>query len=168
MQTIKAIETVYRGYRFRSRTEARWAVYFDALGIEWEYEKEGYDLGELGWYLPDFWLPDRKNELYSSAGYFIEIKGDLPTANELNRIVALANSTKHTVWLFAFSPGSQVRYIAHNKYNQAFQASYGTSKTFDLYSAFSRFEYLTIDDIESAVMSARSARFEHGENGAKP
>jgi len=56
-QTIKPIETRYKGYRFRSRLEARWAVFFDALGIEWEYEKEGYDLGDAGWYLPDFWLP---------------------------------------------------------------------------------------------------------------
>ena len=54
---IKAIETVYKGYRFRSRLEARWAVFFDALGVKWEYEKEGFDLGEAGWYLPDFWLP---------------------------------------------------------------------------------------------------------------
>jgi hypothetical protein len=43
---IKAIETRYKGYRFRSRLEARWAVFFDALGVEWEYEKEGFDLGE--------------------------------------------------------------------------------------------------------------------------
>lgn len=55
---IKAIETRYNGYRFRSRLEARWAVFFDALGVKWEYEKEGYDLGEWGWYLPDFWLPE--------------------------------------------------------------------------------------------------------------
>lgn len=41
---IKAIETSYKGYRFRSRLEARWAVFFDELGIKWEYEKEGYDL----------------------------------------------------------------------------------------------------------------------------
>ena len=54
--TLKAIETRYKGYRFRSRLEARWAVYFDTLGYEWEYEKEGYDLGDAGWYLPDFWL----------------------------------------------------------------------------------------------------------------
>jgi len=54
---IKAIETAYKGYNFRSRLEARWAVFFDTLGIEWEYEFEGYDLGEEGYYLPDFWLP---------------------------------------------------------------------------------------------------------------
>lgn len=57
--TIKAIETVYRGYKYRSRLEARWAVFFDTLGIKYEYEKEGYDLGEAGWYLPDFFLGDR-------------------------------------------------------------------------------------------------------------
>ena len=32
--TIAAIETEYCGYRFRSRLEARWAVFLDALGIE--------------------------------------------------------------------------------------------------------------------------------------
>ena len=37
---IKPIETVYNGYRFRSRLEARWAVFFDAAGIEYEYEPE--------------------------------------------------------------------------------------------------------------------------------
>ena len=55
--SLKAIETNYKGYRFRSRLEARWAVYFDAIGIEWEYEKEGFELGNGVRYLPDFWLP---------------------------------------------------------------------------------------------------------------
>ncbi len=74
MTTLKAIETVYKGYRFRSRLEARWAVFFDALGVRWEYEKEGYDLGPAGWYLPDFWLPD--------LGAFVEVKGAEPTSEE--------------------------------------------------------------------------------------
>jgi hypothetical protein len=54
---IKPIETVYNGYRFRSRLEARWAVFFDAAGIEYQYELEGYKLGNGKWYLPDFYLP---------------------------------------------------------------------------------------------------------------
>lgn len=57
---IKPIETEYNGYRFRSRLEARWAVFFDDLEIEYQYESEGYDLGKLGWYLPDFYLPKTK------------------------------------------------------------------------------------------------------------
>lgn len=50
---LKPIDTPYRGHLFRSRLEARWAVFFDALGLEWEYESEGYDLDGI-WYLPDF------------------------------------------------------------------------------------------------------------------
>ena len=56
---IRPIETVYKGYRFRSRLEARWAVFLDAAGIEWEYEAEGYVVGGIR-YLPDFWLPGFK------------------------------------------------------------------------------------------------------------
>ena len=63
--TIKPIETIYKGYKFRSRLEARWAVFFDALDIIYEYEPEGYAT-KAGWYLPDFWLPETKT--------FIEIK----------------------------------------------------------------------------------------------
>lgn len=84
MAEIKAIETVYNGYRFRSRLEARWAVFFDALGIKYEYEKEGYDLGDAGWYLPDFWLPD--DELW------VEIKGPDPTPKDIHKIKAMTNN----------------------------------------------------------------------------
>ena len=55
--TIKAIETEYNGYRFRSRLEARWAVFFDAAGIEYQYEPEGFELDDGTKYLPDFYLP---------------------------------------------------------------------------------------------------------------
>jgi hypothetical protein len=60
---IKAIETEYKGYRFRSRLEARWAVFFDSMGFEWLYESEGFekpsgvnDENTIR-YLPDFYLP---------------------------------------------------------------------------------------------------------------
>lgn len=66
MSDIKPIETIYNGYRFRSRLEARWAVFFDALGIEYEYEPEGFDLGDGVYYLPDFYL--------SKFDLYIEIK----------------------------------------------------------------------------------------------
>lgn len=83
MVTLKAIETHYKGYRFRSRLEARWAVFFDKLGIQWEYEKEGYELGEAGRYLPDFWLPGLE--------CFVEVKGAEPTSDEVALAAALRN-----------------------------------------------------------------------------
>lgn len=63
----KAIETVYVGHRFRSRLEARWAVFFDAMGIQWVYESEGFEHNGVR-YLPDFRLP----KLYC----WVEVKGD--------------------------------------------------------------------------------------------
>lgn len=56
--SIKPIETKYNGYRFRSRLEARWAVFFDAAGIEYQYEPEGFVLNGDIPYLPDFYLPE--------------------------------------------------------------------------------------------------------------
>lgn len=58
MSGARPIETRYRGCRFRSRLEARWAVFFDALGVRWEYEPQGFELPDVGRYLPDFYLPD--------------------------------------------------------------------------------------------------------------
>jgi len=51
------IQTRYANRFFRSRTEARWAVLFDALGVHWEYEPEGYIVRGHA-YLPDFWIED--------------------------------------------------------------------------------------------------------------
>lgn len=48
-----AIETAYRGYMFRSRLEAKWAVFFDLCGWAWSYEPRDYG----GW-IPDFALGD--------------------------------------------------------------------------------------------------------------
>ncbi|HEY0711638.1 MAG TPA: hypothetical protein VGF45_03130 [Polyangia bacterium] len=62
-----AIETHYAGCQFRSRTEARWAVFFDNLGLAWEHEPQGYKISKTGQiYLPDFYLPQ--------LGLFVEVK----------------------------------------------------------------------------------------------
>ena len=55
---MSPIETEYKGYRFRSRLEAKWAVFFDALGARWDYETEGYPLRNGEVYLPDFLIRD--------------------------------------------------------------------------------------------------------------
>jgi hypothetical protein len=75
--SIKPIETSYNGYRFRSRLEARWAVYFDALGLEYQYESEGYEIATGVWYLPDFYFPD--------LDCFAEVKPKQLDHEEFNR-----------------------------------------------------------------------------------
>jgi hypothetical protein len=76
MSQIKALQTQYQGYHFRSRLEARWAVMLDAAGVKWQYEHEGYECYDrLGLteatfaYLPDFRLPQPP---FTDAKYGIE------------------------------------------------------------------------------------------------
>ncbi len=43
---------------FRSTLEARWSVYFDVMGFEWEYEPFRHDIGGGITYTPDFKVDD--------------------------------------------------------------------------------------------------------------
>lgn len=90
---MKAIETFYKGYRFRSRLEARWAVFFDACGVKWEYEPEGFDLGDGNYYLPDFLLHDVRvwrDYFYTLDNLWVEVKGVL-TLQDAKKIYKFAN-----------------------------------------------------------------------------
>lgn len=176
---IKPIETVYKGYRFRSRLEARWAVYFDAIGISWEYEKEGYDLGDGLFYLPDFWLPQVK--------MWAEVKPAEFSEGDILKIERLVRGTLHSCLLLSGLPTLKT-YEAVDPV----EPYEPTLRPFDLI----RLDYLltmyhdypiqegrfycmpgeTLDtendfylngfgDMPPAVQAALSARFEHGEKG---
>lgn len=104
--TIKAIETHYNGYRFRSRLEARWAVFLDALpktDWEWRYETEGYDMHGLR-YLPDFELignPGRNGygEMVQNSA-LIEVKGKILSPDEWNKSIMFTAYLKHDIYIF--------------------------------------------------------------------
>lgn len=64
----RPIETSYAGCDFRSRLEARWAIFFDVLGVAWDYEPQGFETGPHRW-LPDFRLTD--------TGTWVEVKGHI-------------------------------------------------------------------------------------------
>lgn len=103
---VKVIETFYNGYHFRSRLEARWAVFFDTLSIKYEYEREGYDLGIAGWYLPDFWLPHYPNPDIDDGktGIFAEIKPVKASEQEFRRALALAEQGGLNVFIMQGEP----------------------------------------------------------------
>jgi len=92
---MKVIQTYYKRFHFRSRLEARYAVMFDAAGLEWEYEPEGFELPS-GRYLPDFYLP--------KWDAFIEIKGKKPTYAELKKCSELSIAANKMVILFEGQP----------------------------------------------------------------
>lgn len=107
---LKAIETRWNGYRFRSRLEARWSVFFTELGIKFYYEREGFDLdGEP--YLPDFHIPDFElNEIKGTwqesaeRCFYVEIKPTRPTQAELIKAAKLAKHTGMPVLLVSGEP----------------------------------------------------------------
>lgn len=63
----KGVEVSYSGRIFRSKLEARWAVFLDLLEINWDYEPCHYQVGEDLWYLPDLYLPE--------LAVWLEVKG---------------------------------------------------------------------------------------------
>jgi hypothetical protein len=68
---IQAKPTEYKGHKFRSRLEARWAVFFDALDIQYHYELQDFDLGHCR-YLPDFYLPNFDGGAWAEVKFAFE------------------------------------------------------------------------------------------------
>lgn len=170
MVYIQAIETTYKGYRFRSRLEARWAVFFDALNIKWEYEPEGFDLlGE--WYLPDFWLPT------FNGGMYCEVK---PIDGDFSKSVRFCEITGQQICYCAgppdfrpyvcWTPYGPEKDLSIDKWMGVFNGSQAQDRMYvtpgyenedgsipEKYYDFLGEHYV------KAVYASRSARFEHGE-----
>jgi hypothetical protein len=162
---MKTIETRYAGYRFRSRLEARWAVFFDALGARWEYEPEGFKLPSGKRYLPDFKL------LLRGRGVFVEVKPSPSSDADWRKAIEFARA--EPILLLAGPP--RVRRFD----TLALPASYdmarlvrGDSHLGPLGWGLHRewivrlSAFLEARDESGAVEASRSARFEFGESGA--
>jgi len=165
---IAPIETRYRGYRFRSRLEARWAVFLDDLAIRWTYEPEGFDLGHA-WYLPDFWirLADKLQRPYPrglppECGFWLEIKPTLPDAAALEKCAALCALTGHCVNLAAGNIGlDEFAVWKWHPRNSTPLRSGQNCRDLDLYLLFQACpEEAQWSDLESAYETARSERFD--------
>ena len=149
--------------------------------IKYEYEKEGYDLGELGWYLPDFWLPNHS--------YWIEIKGQQPTREEILKIDKLADITSCMGYIFS----GEIK-IPNGTYENTNFATYACvdGEYFDedqqwgmcskcgklgiVYGGFEKYVCSCTNmkgyrgenpELITAYKKARSARFEYGETPNK-
>jgi hypothetical protein len=96
---VRALPTTYKNYKMRSRLECRWACFWDALGVAWEYERDAFDLGDVR-YLPDFWLPEFK--------VWVEIKGEIRDDGAGLRMIMqcsqLAAQDRHPVILCFHDP----------------------------------------------------------------
>ena len=173
MMKINPIQTVYHGYKFRSRLEARWAVFFDDMGIEYEYEVEGYSL-KSGNYLPDFYIP--------SLDIIVEIKqnNDSITDRDINRWMELSDEkplllicgspTKEYLMLFCKKNNDSIRELSEigekrnitNLYDLRFDL--GMAVKFSM-TYLGGYVLIMEDDVcsywyECATIKAKQARFE--------
>jgi hypothetical protein len=179
---FRPIETRYAGRRFRSRLEARWAVFFKHLGIPWEYEPQGYVIDGRP-YLPDF-----KLLLPGPSIVFAEVKNvevDPLDGEHVELCRGLARATDAPVILLTgephWRPYNQVRPgSAPNEFLAVFFRDYDPKiQVADGYW----WQQITVDEqtgmlqfphderaaaasfgrgLVQAVEAARSARFEHG------
>ncbi len=187
---IKAINTNYAGHLFRSRLEARWAVYFDELGFSWEYEKEGFDLGEGLFYLPDFYSP--------KYNLFLEVKSEEFTKLENDKCLRLAKLTNKKVAKLVGLPSlNPVEVIIPYKNNNCIKCGESDLSECNCNDVFIENYAIEIIDailllnspkesyvplyfctymddysnnpiIHKAIHKAKCARFEHGESGSYP
>lgn len=135
--TIKAIETYYNGYRFRSKLEAQWAVFFDAIGIEYEYEPEGFEFEDGTKYLPDFKIRVRHRSWTEEwEPVYVEVKGVL-TDKDIHKFRCMFQAQK---------PLYIVGSVPLNV-DECFD------EVFRRYSCFYSFEYLDGDGGYPAVFS---------------
>jgi hypothetical protein len=89
---FKVIPQMHLGIRFRSRTEARWAEFFNNQRIPFVYEPDGIGDGHTG-YLVDFELTGAKRRT------FLEVKPHKPTPFEYQKLVDLARTMKAHVFV---------------------------------------------------------------------
>lgn len=168
---MKAIETKYNGYRFRSRLEARWALFFGVQLILYEYEPEGYILSDGTWYLPDFWLPQVK--------MWAEVKPVELTEKENLKCKLLAEESGYPC-LMLIGPPNFINYDAWVRWkprdNITELVDYSLVDTYLPHERdegrFPCFSYCRPGSCQDypdiyllAVDMSRSARFEHGESG---
>lgn len=186
---IKAIQTKYKGYRFRSRLEARWAVFFDSCGYNWEYEAEGYVLPCGTYYLPDFkvWgedsngdynvflfevkpseesLFDKKISAFQDALWVMSDKDvDMPIKGYGDYIILDGTPDRklyHGTFEYNGEGGRQWLIEPWYRDRPSFWES---GQTYDaiVYDSLG----LIDDGSMTPIDHARSARFEHGESGYK-
>lgn len=163
---IRAIDTRFAGRLFRSRLEARWAVFFDSFGLRYEYEPEGFTLRGGIKYLPDFYLPQIR--------MWAEVKPEQMGPREIDKCGRLSRTTRRGCLLLEGPPEDRA-YLATEPDHVA-ECDYCWTRQYlhesRLYAspgcdcAWSRgpgCEHCRIDSaVAVAVAAANEARFEHG------
>jgi hypothetical protein len=144
---VVGVPVIYEGVTYRSKVEARWAVFFDTLGIVHEYERSvrmppspgdpysGYEIH------PDFWLSD--------SGVWAEVKSNEFSDEARDRVHDLVCETYRPCVMLIGTPKLKHYEIIESKEG-------GGTEVMDFTFAYGlRF---TDTEVRIAVRSAKSAQ----------
>ena len=166
VRPLKAIQTLYRGYKFRSRLEARWGVFFDQLKIQWQYEPEGFELSDGSRYLPDFLLPDdgRYPDIWVEVKAPIAIpKYELRKVDEFARQI-ISERSMVGVLVVKGDPlmANGFLYGSFGGFTTKGPLVEGADRDGSFPNIFSCKAKMSVAQVREAAEYARAARFEHG------
>jgi hypothetical protein len=121
--SVRPIQTEYKGRLFRSRLEARWAVFFETANIRWEYEPEGYWVSDEP-YLPDFFLPDIRMMIDVKPYGFFERNPDDPDRVKMSVIQSIWNAAESNLpklWVLEGNPrnGEYFMYSGDGEFDES-------------------------------------------------
>lgn len=104
MDSLSHFKVTYRGLRFQSVLAARWAAFFDILGVEYLHEPQTFKVRSTV-YSPSFFLPklgdDRDDhDTLIPPGVFLDVQFLPPSEEELQTTLAISNVTNRNVCIF--------------------------------------------------------------------
>lgn len=125
----KPIPTTYNETTYRSRLEARWALFFDQLGFLVSYEPFRIENNGASW-VPDFYIMHGIDPGDGDGGILIEIKPSMPNDEYLKYLQNIRDLDRSEILILIGSPdyciiGVHLRTVrqtvdgGHNKYGIA-------------------------------------------------
>lgn len=97
---MKAIPTTYNSIKYRSRLEARWAVFFDHLNFDFLYEPFTIKNNDAE-YLPDFWV---YSGFQNQNDVIIEIKPLTPNNEYIDHLCRVHDPAKSDILICVGDP----------------------------------------------------------------
>jgi hypothetical protein len=159
---MKPIETVYKGYRFRSRLEARWACFFDAMGFGWTYEPEGFVLADGTRYLPDFLIDDKLYAEVKPGKLNVDERRKLDLFGKEKPIVLLDGLPQEVAYELNMPNYNCGIFLFYHKGERG-----NWEYAYDLRDRNGERLVFETPETRRACKAAKSARFEYGEHGAR-
>lgn len=113
------LKVYYKGQHFRSHVHARWAVFFDSIGVEYEYQPELVlrtrrvapilDKAECKNFSPDFWLPHQS--------YWVVLAHHRATPEAIEKAKRVCQSGFEENTTFGYVPKFEVVLLSGDVYN---------------------------------------------------